>query len=217
MDNITNFSLEQHSFLFPNRFKLNPIWFMASSPLYYGLCGGMCFAALDIYNEKKQTPKFSHPDQLPKPLFNYLISRQMNSTNIRSMIRLIRWIFLKDLDLFQISMGEELPAIINKLKSGNPVPIIIVRSKKFTNPTQNHQILVIDFRIENQVTILKTYDPNYPNCFTEMHIVNLERNVQITQSTGENVRGFFINSYKPKSPAKMVRKMESLKKIKTPS
>ena len=54
----TNFSNQQHGFHFINSFELNlPVKFQLPfgasvdlSSVVFGLCGGMCFTALDYFN-----------------------------------------------------------------------------------------------------------------------------------------------------------------------
>jgi hypothetical protein len=206
VDQLTNFSLEKHGFLFPNRFNLKGILIFPKAPFYYGLCGGMCFTALDIYYQKNQSPDFTDPEHLPKNLLSYLIKRQLHSTGFRSLFKLLLWLFQPTTKLFDNSVCHELPRILTSLNAGCPVPIILIRSKKLRNPTNNHQILIIGYKINNAITELQSYDPNYPGRLTIMRINQESGHSEIIQSTGETVRGFFVNYYKPKTPEKIYQK-----------
>ncbi|MAT44487.1 MAG: hypothetical protein CL609_19305 [Anaerolineaceae bacterium] len=199
----TKFSLENHSFLFPNRFHLKNIFLSPRIPLYYGLCGGMCYTALDIFYLEGKTPNHVNPDALPKNLLSYLINRQLQSTGFRSIFRLIFWLFQPSKNLLLKSITYELPKIITNLQTGHPVPIIIVRSKYLKNPTNNHQILITGYKIEGEITNLTCYDPNYPGRFTNLWINKSADRLEIKQSTGESVRGYFVNYYKRKKPKKL--------------
>ncbi len=207
MDNsnyeLTNFKLEKHGFLFPNRFNLKSVFVSPRAPFYYGLCGGMCYTALDIFYQEEISPHLNNPDELPKNLLSYLINRQLHSTGIRSLFKLLQWLFQPTDKLLTNSITRELPRILTSLHSGHPVPIILVRSKKLNNPTNNHQILIVGYKNENETTELKCYDPNYPGRYTNLRINKRSDQAQIVQSTGETVRGFFVNYYKRKTPKKV--------------
>ncbi len=203
---LTNFLLEKHSFLFPNRFILKSFFISPRAPFYYGLCGGMCYTALDIYYQNDDAPDFNNPEALPKNLLSYLVNRQLHSTGFRSLIKLLQWLFHPTTKLLKSSITNELPRILSSLHTGNPVPIILVRSKKLNNPTNNHQILIVGYKNENENTELRCYDPNYPGGYTSLHINRNPDQLQIVQSTGEAVRGFFVNYYKRKTPKKVYQK-----------
>ncbi len=196
----TSFSLEKHGFLFPNRFNLKHALRSPRTPFYYGLCGGMCFTALDLYYQQHQAPSFDNPDSLPKNLLSYLIKRQIHSTNLRSLFKLLQGLFLPTSQLLHRSITVELPKILRCLGTGHPVPIVLVRSVNFQNPTQNHQILILGYQQDNHLMQLSCYDPNYPGQQTWLRIDQTPGQSRITQSSGESVRGFFLNDYQRKSP-----------------
>jgi hypothetical protein len=200
---LTSFSLEKHGFLFPNRFNLKKKWVAAKSPFYFGLCGGMCFSALDVYYNNDQAPDFKDPESLPKTLLTHLITRQLHSTGFRSLVKLVVGLFQPTTRLFQTSINRELPRILQELSAGHPVPIILIRSKNLQKPTNNHQILITGYKTENEITQLQAYDPNYPGCLTNLRINQAHHNPEIIQSTGEIVRGFFVNYYKIKHSEKI--------------
>jgi len=203
-----SFPINQYGFSFPNRFKLNGKNRIFKVPVYYGLCGGMCFTALDAFHSQVNLPRITHPEHIPKTLYSYLLTRQLNSTSLRSLLKLVYWIFRDDRYLQAQTTNSEVPLLINHITKGHPIPIVVVRSKNFQNPTNNHQVLVLGFQQELNKLKLKTYDPNYPDCYTEIFLEKSPDSdqIQIIHSTGETDRGFFVNHYKPKSPVKIFNK-----------
>jgi murein DD-endopeptidase MepM/ murein hydrolase activator NlpD len=69
------------------------------------------------------------------------------------------------------------------------------------DPTQNHQVLATgyDLDLDSGTLSIQIYDPNHPHKKTSLSLnVSDPRNgIQITQGTGEPLRGFFIIPHKP--------------------
>ncbi len=193
----TNFNPLAHGYSFPNRFEfkgLSRIVKMIKSNFIYGMCGGMVFTALDHYFDQRKLPGFKTVDELPLSYTKYLWKRQTQSVSILILLKIIKYASLSVSTSLQYTIQKELPKIIDKLIDGLPAPIVIIRSGLFQNPTHNHQVLVTGYEVNGSTIELEIYDPNHPNLYPRLTIRQFPEYL-ITQSTGEPVRGFFLNKY----------------------
>jgi hypothetical protein len=193
----TNFNPLSHGYSFPNRFEfrgLKKIVKMIKSNFIYGMCGGMVFTALDYYFDQNKIPGFNAVDELSLSYTKYLWKRQTQSVSISVLLKIIKFASLSVSKSLQHTIQDELPKIIDRLNDGLPAPIVIIRSSLFQNPTHNHQVLVTGYEDIGSTMDLELYDPNHPNLYPT---VTINRNPEfvITQSTGEPVRGLFLNKY----------------------
>lgn len=192
----TNFDPLTHGYKFANRFEykgLKKITTLFKNKFIYGMCGGMIFTALDYYFDQKKVPKYDQPNELPINYAKYLWKRQTESVSINTFFKLIYFALLPKRLSIKKSIEKELPKVIDLLLDTLPVPLIIIRSNFFQNPTHNHQVLVTQIKTQNEVAVMALYDPNHPYLSPAIN-VNM-KNFELTQTTGEVVRGFFVNKY----------------------
>ncbi|GAB4580828.1 MAG: hypothetical protein Fur0022_35710 [Anaerolineales bacterium] len=172
-------------------------------PIIYGLCGGMCFTALDLFYENLPVPQVATPPENETPLYKYLLKRQIDSLSLDTLANVIRWTLEDDRDVALWTAREEIPQIQASLDEGTPVVLALVRVRK-GNPTANHQVLAIDYTLdeETQQMELTLYDPNHPGeepkIFVDLR--DPEKGLHPRQSTGEPLRGFFVIRYKKEKP-----------------
>jgi hypothetical protein len=193
----TNFNPLSHGYYFPNRFEfkgLSRIVKMIKSNFIYGMCGGMVFTAMDYYFDQEKLPGFKAVDELPLSYTKYLWKRQTQSVSISVLLKIIQFATLPVSKSMQKSTLEELPKIIERLNDGLPAPIVIIRSSFFQNPTHNHQVLITGYEDNGSTLDLEIYDPNHPNLYPRLTI-HRKPEYLITQSTGEPIRGLFLNKY----------------------
>lgn len=196
----TNFNPLTHGYKFVNRFEfkgLKKISNLIKNKLIYGMCGGMVFTALDHYFDQKNVPKFSIPTEIPINYTKYLWKRQRESVSFSIFLKIFAYALLPERVVIRKSIQIELPKIIFRLSDNLPVPLIIVRSNLFQNPTHNHQVLVTQLEENENEVNLGLYDPNHPSLLPSIRVD--KKNLHISQSTGEHVRGFFVNTYKYQS------------------
>ncbi len=196
----TNFNPLTHGYKFANRFEfkgLKKISNLIKNRLIYGMCGGMVFTALDHYFDRKNVPKFSKPTEIPVNYTKYLWKRQRQSVSFSNFLKIFAYALLPERFVIRRSIQEELPKIIFGLSDNLPVPLIIVRSNLFQNPTHNHQVLVTQLEENENEVNMGLYDPNHPSLLPKICVD--KKNFHIFQSTGEHVRGFFVNKYKYQS------------------
>jgi hypothetical protein len=208
---MTQFNSTNNGFRFINRFELpifervrGMMWLgNLKTDLVYGLCGGMCSAALDLYYAKRGLPTVDQIDKIDLGLFFYLWERQLDTLDADVLARLFKWMAWSDRTLALKVAREEWPKVKTKLAGGNPVILALVRVH-LSNPTNNHQVLAIGYEEDPTGTqvMLFLYDPNHPGetpCIT-MDLSKPGTGINIHQSTGEALRGFFVIDYEPKEP-----------------
>lgn len=203
MSPTTEFFPTNHGYPFVNRFEKNwPNIFIRTlvGNSIYGLCGGMVFSAYDYFLHKVQIPNIPEETVSREQFIRYLWKRQLNSMPVKNYLSLLRRNFQKDQKLLLDTISRQLPLVTAAIDRKKAMPLVIIRSKKFENLTNNHQLLVCGYELEGSLTRLICYDPNHP---LEAPHLTIERDISalsISQSTGEEIRGFFCNQYTPKEP-----------------
>ena len=166
----TNFKAKDHGFRFINSFRLpsmDTIPILGSlklNDLIYGLCGGMCFAALDYFHKGLQVPETKKVKEINKKLFVYLWDRQLDSLKLPTVIKMIDWMFREDKDLHVRMARYEIPKIQRSLERGEPTVLLLIRVRQLGGVTQNHQVLATGYELDPVTKEMKIflYDPNYP-------------------------------------------------------
>ena len=210
----TSFKPNIHGFLFPNSFDfpdffqiklpLLPANFASLGDLVYGLCGGMCLAALDYYHAQISPPKYTSTVTIPWPYFLYFWQRQIASLRNPVILKLFEWMLSDDPTVARKTSRWSVPQIQQRLKAGDPAAIVLIRVKGISDPTKNHQVLAVGYEYEPAAKALKIllYDPNYPKEQPEltMNLSNPNQGISLAHSKGGTVRGFFPINYKKETP-----------------
>lgn len=205
----TNFNNQNHAFHFVNRFEFPDVMnvrlsFLKLTDIVYGLCGGMSFAAIDYYKLGLPVPDFDQPEEISVKLFRYLWNRQLDSLRGGTLRKLLVSMLRSDTSLGKVVVNDEIPRLRSLIDQGIPAVLALVRVKGFRDPTRNHQVLATGYEYDpqsRQIT-LDLYDPNHPRREPQIRInmADLDRGIQITQSTGEALRGFFLIDYNTETP-----------------
>ena len=175
---IRTFRPSVNGFAFVNHFTGSPIPFSLGglenkigAPSTFGLCGGMSFAAADLFLAGKAPPTRDKPPVKGEPegggaWFSYIQSRQLTSlggggTGLELAAKFGRWMALPDnggradaplLGTRTMTLGE-LGAIRATLAEGKPVVLGLVFNRHAGNteaggrigvPWENHQVLAYD-------------------------------------------------------------------------
>jgi hypothetical protein len=209
----TGFDPQDHGFQFANRFELDifsrvqlPIIKKTSfGELIYGLCGGMCFTALDYFHTGRSIPSISRVGDIHYDLFSSLWERQMDSLQSATLFKLAKWMVYADSTLARRVAKEESVQIREQIDHGEPVVLALVRVHGFNDPTQNHQVMAVAYEFEPSTLDLEIhlYDPNYPSQTPKlsMNFIKPSQGIELQQSTGEHLRGFFVIPYVRKLPS----------------
>ena len=207
----TAFEPRRHGFQFVNRFVLAPAITLPGGKhirlgeRVVGLCGGMCYAALDYYHAGRPVPTCSEPPEPGTPLFRYLLQRQIATlANPGVPLKLVSWMLRDDQRLAQRTARNEFPKARRHLDAGEPVVVLLVRTASVRRLEENHQVVVSGYAYDDVTDrlTLSVYDPNHPHPAREVEIAmtlpkdGVEQALQ--QSTGERLRGFFLLAYRPR-------------------
>ncbi len=208
----TNFDPTIHGFQFVNSFDLPDLFVTNLSlpavgslgDIVYGLCGGMCCAALDYYEEGKPVPVVNDVDDIPPELFNYLLIRQLDTLHAPVLKKIITWSITDTSSLAKKVAQWEIPKILSSIDSGKPCILVLIRAWGLFQVTKNHQVLAIAYSFDENTKdmIIRLYDPNHPRQVPEltMNLSEPHLGIKLAQSTGEILRGFFSIEYEHASP-----------------
>jgi hypothetical protein len=229
-----DFRPSKHGFRFVNSFKGSPVAFAGieigpASESSYGLCGGMSFAAADLYISGKGVPSQSTPPTRGSPLFEALVRRQTDSLGpgMREALRFSQWMARPDdgpAGTRELTLGS-VPAIIDTLDAGKPVVLglVLTRRGKGNALWENHQVLAYRSSRDHTDTLLHIYDPNYPGAddavircraaivgeeldvLTGLHVplMGLVCTREVPSKRTTNVRGVFAMHYEFASPERI--------------
>ncbi len=188
----------------------------------YGLCGGMCFAAVDYMRAGQPVPTAPQVPADGTPLHLYLIKRQLESlgAGYRHALRFLTWMFLPEGTRIGVRRRtyNELQLIRAMLGAGSPVVLGLLYVSGWDSLAiwKNHQVLA--YRVEQptpDVTRLFVYDPNFPT--KDDVFIRLEREIVagagqetpvygvsatqvIAGAPDKAVRGLFVIPYSPSKP-----------------
>jgi hypothetical protein len=196
----------ENSFDFPVLFNMNLSFpaFKAIGDIVYGLCGGMCCAALDYHLAGKPVPTESEVNNISLKLFRYLWVRQLNTLSTSVLEKLFSWAIQDTRALHKKITKDEVPAVKLSIDSGTPCVLVLVRSRGILKMTENHQVLAVGYSFDPATSdmSIQLYEPNYPGKVPEL-TMNLSRpssGIKLAQSTGEPLRGFFKIDYNQVTP-----------------
>ena len=208
----TLFNASTNGFKFVNRFtlpfpttiKLPLINDIDLKSIVYGLCGGMCFASLDYFNDHQPVPSYTDGDTLPHNYLIYLWDRQVDSLGLVVIPRVIEWMLHPDRELWLRMSRYEIPKLRRRLDQGTPVVLGLVRARGVADPTVNHQVLAIGYTYDETTRQMEIFlsDPNYVGVETSisLNLTSPSQGLQLSQSTGEATRGLFTISYSAQHP-----------------
>ena len=205
----TNFSPSKDGFKFINyfeiklpRFKIPFAGEVDLNDVVFGLCGGMCFSALDYYYANQPVPTDTDVFKINRKLFTYLADRQLDSIPLANLVRVIDWMLREPSDLGQRMARYEIPKLRRLLDKGQPAVITLIRVKGLDDPTQNHQVLAIGYDYDQAAKRMDIdiYDPNHPRTESRLmlDLSTLGKEEPIRQSNDVPSRAFFVVDYKPR-------------------
>jgi hypothetical protein len=174
-----DFRPSRHGFPFPN-------WFPPGTPVieiptpfgtipigdaHGGVCGGMVFAAVDLFEAGRTVPR--EPTQ---PVFKFFCRRLLDSWHLPfGALKYYDWqrrptaskiwggVRLVD-GLRSLTLAEEWPRIQARLDLGRLAPLGLVKAEGLDPRLlgRHHQVLAYDYSISGVTVVIHIYDPNYP-------------------------------------------------------
>lgn len=212
MEKISSPFAFQHRFRFVNSFQLQFPVFMNLpyagtinlNEITFGLCGGICFAALDYFHANQTPPPFQTPQEIEPRLFGFLCDRQLDSLKIFTVLKFMEWMITDEKQIPTRVKRYEIPKLRRLLQKGEPAVLGLVRVRGVQSPTQNHQVLAVGYELDpalEQISIY-LYDPNHPhlNPFIRFFMGKNAAAPLFIQSTGEPLFGFFVIPYRYQEP-----------------
>ena len=178
----TPFISTQHGFQFVNRFEF-PFSVMFQLPfvgpidlddIVYGLCGGMCFGALDYFHTGKTVPEISKVENIDTKYLLYLWDRQLDSLKLPIVLKVIEWMLLDEVTIAKRVSRWEIPKLRRRIDKGKPAVLALIRTHGINDPSQNHQVLATGYEFDpiSKAFTAQLYDPNrrdYPFLASEVH------------------------------------------------
>jgi hypothetical protein len=174
---------------------------------FYGLCGGMCYAALDAYlAEEDLRWRASEPPPPGSVLHTVIWRRQLDSLihdgprfllwtlamNILPRAWLQRWMLRR--------WHRQWPRLRAVLDRGRPQPMGLVREGR--NVYENHQVLAVGYaEASSGCVTIHVYDPNCPGQLSTIHVTVSDEGVAGRESCNSSVilRGLFCELYSPRA------------------
>jgi hypothetical protein len=216
---VPGFLASTHGFPFPNSYPPNspvielptPWGMIPIGDAQYGLCGGMVYAALDLYFFG-----ITRPTEPIRPLYKYFCKRLLESWCFPfGVLKYYDWQCRPSASKFvagvrvlsgvsRLMILEEWPRIRQELDAGLPVPLGLVKPYSFSPKVlnKNHQVLAYGYHFEEQSgdVELRVYDPNYPDDDTATLKFNINEPDQeqavIHSCEGPSIRGIFAAEYR---------------------
>jgi hypothetical protein len=186
-----------------------------------GLCGGMAFAAADLYHAHRSPPADTTAPAAGTPWLSFFAARLRDSFNLPSgVLRYYTWANTPDHDtgvwplrrpgLARRTIRDQLPKILADIDGGRPATLGLVTVRSF-DPTQLghcHQVLAYGYQWSGARITLRVYDPNQHDAddvtisldtgaSERSHVI--DNNVNIG---GRPIRGFFHVEYSFAEPPK---------------
>jgi len=213
------FSASVNGFGFANRWPhVAPLRFRVGGPVPVelaigdaanGLCGGMAFAALDLWFAGVPAPRQAEPPVEGTPEFRYLVRRQLDSFELGlgpARFYLLGAPWRSAASRSTEVLRRELPRIRRDLEAGRPVALGLVHTVSANPATliQDHQVVAhrIEAGPDPRWLSLRIYDPNLPGNDTARLMVGRDPagGLALRYSGGPPVIAFFQQGYSPRDP-----------------
>jgi len=213
------FTASVNGFGFANRWPhVPPLRFRVGGPVPVelaigdaanGLCGGMAFAALDLWFGGVPMPPGGEPPVDGSPAFRYLVRRQLDSFELGlgpARFYLLGAPWRSAGSRSAEVLRRELPRIRRDLDAGRPVALGLVHTVSANPATliQDHQVVAcaIEAGPDPGSVSLRIYDPNLPGDDAVRLTVGRSPSGMLTvdYSGGPPVVAFFRQGYRPRDP-----------------
>ncbi len=168
----------------------------------FGLCGGMSWSALDAYRRGDPRPDTTSIPGSGSRLFTDLVNRQADSMRGGDLLeRCLVWQVLPDKTPWwmfwskgvgRLSVDGEWPKLRAALDSGIPTALALIRARGVAMPDKHHQVVATGYDLSGERAEIHLYDPNHPGSAPLLPIDLGAWSVGPRQSSGEEVRGFFV-------------------------
>jgi hypothetical protein len=205
----TTFVPSKHGFHFRNGLPIVPKFLRGLLNPKWGVCGGMCWSALDRYFAGEPIPDTKETPLPGSPLYKELFWRQVDTTSSWRWLKTIVWQNRFNKTMARLTREQEWPKAKESIDKGIPITLCIIRVPPIVGiPTANHQVLAVGYRTEpvaaSKPMHLSIYDPNRPDQDTAMLYMTGEgpndswkTHIPDT-SDAKRFRGFFVIPHESK-------------------
>jgi len=216
----SKFSAMEHGFRFANSFDVGASLRVAllrkkysennTNGIPYGLCGGMCFAALDYYHANKKVPSFARVEDISPVLFDYLFARQLDTLKYGILAKVVIWTARRDDSLARSVAAFEVKKLRDRIDKREPAALVLIRAPKLEKLKNNHQVLATgyDYNAQTKDLVIRLYDPNYPydpehpqdSMTLQLNLAAPGAGLHMTHPRYGAVRAFFVLDYAARKP-----------------
>lgn len=197
MSTVPGFLPSTHGLHFANRFAPGPLLHLGpfSTNLFGladasgGLCGGMCWYVRERFSGGQPVPPDTQPPADGSTLFNALLNRQLRSLDWFRTPMAFWWAGAFGADRTAArARDHELPRIDQAVTNGRLAMVGLVRQQGLDprNLQRSHQVLAYGTETQDGTTVIRIYDPNWPD---RDDVTVSVGPATISQSTGEALFG----------------------------
>lgn len=216
---VGDFRPSVHGFPFPNWFPPDRPFFLFDTPFgpvgvadaTRGLCGGMVFTAIDLFEAGVRTIPREPTDALFRQFCRRLFTswgmpfawvkywdwqRRPNGSHFIAGVRTRRGVS-------SLMIEREWPILRHELHAGRLVPLGLVKETGWSplKLGRNHQVLAYGYDQSGDDVTIHIYDPNYPGDDTatlKWSVTDPDTPRTVSHSCeGDTVRGVFVTEYLP--------------------
>lgn len=186
-----------------------------------GLCGGMVFAALDVFTAALPPP--SEPQPAPGTVwFDYIVRRLIDSWHVPTGVaKYYEWMTRPDhtsetlgittTGVAAWTIDDEWPKVKATIDADGPAAlgVITVETNDPRRLGDNHQVLAYGYEVSGDHVTIKVYDPNTDRAngdgvFVAFDLGDPGRSAHMSHNIDINPdhhpRGFFVVEYEPATP-----------------
>lgn len=203
----TNFDPLIHGYQFRNSFRLELkynlplIGEIDIEDIVIGLCGGMCFSALDHYYAGEQITSRTTTPGSGTALRKHLVSKQIQSLiPPDGIVKVLHWTARENDFVWRHTAGREFGKLRTRINRGEPTVLALIRAGKGEDPTRNHQVIAhsYDYHEQSGRVRLGIYDPNHPGKtpILSFNTALTSTGINAKQSNDVPFRGFFLIQYR---------------------
>lgn len=204
----TRFLPERDGFKFTNSFRVEIkqeiplIGEIGLEDVTVGLCGGMCFTALDYFHSNKEIPPIETVSGVSSELRGRLIRKQIQSIfPPDGVLKVLTWTAINDTYVWRHTAGREFGKVRTRLNKKEPVVLALIRAGRGEDIIENHQVVAHSYNYNEQSGRVRIgiYDPNHPGERSQLslNIASPRTGINAKQSNDVPFRGFFVIDYKP--------------------
>jgi len=208
----TAFLPSVHGFGFPNAWEGSVVRLSVGGRPFViairGRCGGMAFAALDLFRAGEAASRLTTGRELPErssALARYIMRRQVESLGGgfgANIARFMAWTLMPtgtSVGTAAVTRRRELGKVLVSMVAKNPVPVGLLTVDRLGGMGLNHQVVAYAAERDDHELRIRVYDPNFPGRDDVVLTVPWNGSDTIVESVGsvarKQWRGLFVESY----------------------